>query len=175
MADRDKIKAELELRVKRLERANAHPEVIKRVEGSIKAYKSMIEFIDSMEDEPMEEDLNKEIQRFSMNLAEQENGGEWLHDIMKTARHFAEWQKQQMEKKHSIEIASNCMRNYEEGKAAGYKRGCKETKEQMMANAIEAEVQSAGCFIPLITPKEYGNKIPNIKFGDTIKVILVKE
>lgn len=76
MADRDKIKAELELRIKRLERANAHPEVIKRVEGSIKAYKSMIEFIDSMEDEPMEEDLNKEIQRFSMNLAEQENGGE---------------------------------------------------------------------------------------------------
>lgn len=88
----------------------------------------------------MEEDLNKEIQRFSMNLAVQENGGEWLHDIMKTARHFAEWQKQ-----------------------------------QMMANAIEAEVQSAGCFIPLITPKEYGDKIPNIKFGDTIKVILVKE
>ena len=41
MADKDKIKAELELRIKRLERANAHPEVIKRVEGSIKAYKSM--------------------------------------------------------------------------------------------------------------------------------------
>ena len=110
MADKDKIKAELELRIKRLERANAHPEVIKRVEGSIKAYKSMIEFIDSMEDEVGE-----------------------------------------------------------------YERGCKETKEQMMANAIEAEVQSAGCFIPLITPKEYGDKIPNIKFGDTIKVILVKE
>lgn len=56
-----------------------------------------------------------------------------------------------------------------------FKAGAKWKEQQMMKNAIEAEVQSAGCFIPLITPKEYGDKIPNIKFGDTIKVILVKE
>jgi hypothetical protein len=55
-----------------------------------------------------------------------------------------------------------------------FKAGAKWQKEQMMAKAIDAELYSDGMFIPLIGVKDR-EKVSDIKFGDKVKVIIIKE
>ena len=55
-----------------------------------------------------------------------------------------------------------------------FKAGAKWQKEQMMAKAIDAELYSDGMFIPLIGVKDR-EKVSDIKFGDKVKVIVIKE
>jgi len=52
-------------------------------------------------------------------------------------------------------------------------RVAKWQKEQMISKSIDAELYSDGTFIPLIGVKDK-EKISDIKFGDKIKVILIK-
>lgn len=51
--------------------------------------------------------------------------------------------------------------------------GAKWQKEQMMKGAIDAEFCSAGMFMPMIDFKD--KRMEGIKYGDTIKVIVIKE
>jgi hypothetical protein len=53
-------------------------------------------------------------------------------------------------------------------------RVAKWQKEQMIAKAIDAELYSDGMFIPLIGVKDR-EKVSDIKFGDKVKVIIIKE
>ena len=48
-------------------------------------------------------------------------------------------------------------------------------EEQMMSKAIDADVFSDGMLMPVISLKEYKEKIPNVKFGDSVKIIIIKE
>ena len=48
-------------------------------------------------------------------------------------------------------------------------------EEQMMSKAINADVFSDGMLMPVISLKEYKEKIPNVKFGDSVKIIIIKE
>ena len=54
-----------------------------------------------------------------------------------------------------------------------YELGKKDMKEQMMKGAIDAEFCSAGMFMPMIDFKD--KRMEGIKYGDTIKVIVIKE
>ena len=47
----------------------------------------MTEYINNLEEGV---DLNKEIKKYSMELAMKENNGDWLKDITATAKHFFE-------------------------------------------------------------------------------------
>lgn len=66
-----------------------------------RSYESLLSFIDSMPQEPVCEDLNKEFNRFIVNeegvprFLSYEKQIEWGLDI---ARHFAEWQREQLMK-----------------------------------------------------------------------------
>lgn len=46
---KDTIVAEIEKRLSLLEGGTGHPEVVKRVEGVIKGYKSILSFLDTLE------------------------------------------------------------------------------------------------------------------------------
>ena len=55
-----------------------------------------------------------------------------------------------------------------------FRFGAKWHKEQMMAKAVDAELYSDGMLTPLIGVKDK-EKISNIKFGDKIKLIIIKD
>ena len=48
---KEKIKAELNRRIDLLEHSTGDPEVMKRVEGVIKGYKYVLEYLDTLEDD----------------------------------------------------------------------------------------------------------------------------
>jgi hypothetical protein len=60
-------------------------------EGRISAFEDMIIYINSLEEDPVSEDLEKEIQRYYNEM-----DGDCRY--MQTARHFARWQKRQVMK-----------------------------------------------------------------------------
>ena len=55
-----------------------------------------------------------------------------------------------------------------------FRFGANWKKEQMMAKAVDAELYSDGMLTPLIGIKDK-EKISNIKFGDKVKLIIIKE
>jgi hypothetical protein len=55
-----------------------------------------------------------------------------------------------------------------------FKAGAKWKKKQMLKNAISAELYSDGMFTPLIGVKDK-EKLNDIKFGDKVKLIIIKD
>lgn len=93
--DAEKLKTELNTRIELLENGDAHPEVMKRVEGAIQGYKAILSIIDSLQQEHSEVDLEKEVDRFlkSEESTTYENAGSYkvaVKDPKKIARHFYE-------------------------------------------------------------------------------------
>lgn len=62
LIDKDAVVAEIKRRLSLLESGTGHPEVVKRVDGVIKGYKSILSFLDTFE--VKEVDLEKEIDSF---------------------------------------------------------------------------------------------------------------
>ena len=94
LIDKDKVVAEIKGRLSLLEGGTGHPEVMKRVEGVIKGYKSILAFLDTLETK--EGDLEEEINRFwdSCIKHKNERGGNviWSNklEVEVLARHFFE-------------------------------------------------------------------------------------
>ena len=60
---KEKIKAELTRRIDLLEHGTGDPEVMKRVEGVIKGYKYVLEYLDTLEDDENSINTNKTMTR----------------------------------------------------------------------------------------------------------------
>jgi len=86
LIDKDAVVAEIERRISILAGGTGHPEVVKRVDGIIKGYKSILFFLDSLE--VKEVDLDKEIDR----ELETRWRGEYLYTqkFRESAKHFYE-------------------------------------------------------------------------------------
>ena len=76
-----------------------------------------------------------------------------------------------LEKKHGVWITKEQFKGI---KDAAYETGKLDTEDRMRENAVEAEVCSAGLFVPLIKVGDE-KKIPDVKFGDKIKIIILKD
>ena len=116
------------------------------VQGWLNALTWMEKLIDSLPEEPASKDLEleEEITRYYKSLGIIENAGEiyeWddmIANIILTARHFAEWQKQQM------------------------------MKDAIDATILDVDAQTI----------EFGlwpEKLLDIKEGDKVKIIVIKE
>ena len=79
MTDKEKIRAEIERQIKK---NNGSP---------ISVCNDLLSYIDSLSEEPVSEDLENEIQRYYVEWDEHPQ-------YVQTARHFANWQKEQLEK-----------------------------------------------------------------------------
>lgn len=96
--DADRLRAEIERRLSLLEGGTSHPEVVKRVEGVIKGYNSILSLIDSLQHEQTEVDIEKEIDLFVngwnidefLGLVNDEGWSVTVGDIKNVARHFYE-------------------------------------------------------------------------------------
>ena len=101
MTDKQKIRAEIERRMKTCEEAfNTCPSTA--FGSRIDSYKALLSFIDSLPEEPVSEDLEEEIEnyikdslaiKFPTTDKEQKKA-----DIRYIARHFADWQRKQLMK-----------------------------------------------------------------------------
>jgi len=75
--------AEIERRIKRFREEKDSVSIVKT-----NTYKGIFSFINALE--VKEVNLDKEIKKYSMELAMKENNGDWLKDITTTAKHFFE-------------------------------------------------------------------------------------
>ena len=78
--------AEIERRIKNLYPKGDQGIVVTKILKD--HYKSLLSFLDTLE--VKEVDFEKEIKKYSMELAMKENNGDWLKDITTTAKHFFE-------------------------------------------------------------------------------------
>lgn len=195
--DADILRKEIERRKELLENGTAHPEVMKRVEGVISAYNSILSFITSHQQEQQEVDLEKEFNDFLDNVEgvprmwHSDEQIEWAKDI---ARHFYELGRKDATSKFD-EIEYNRQRTEEEmpdkdlDEAAEeyvqkghllpeafiviptFKDGAKWQKEQMMKEAEEEVVKYNDYpeYKYVLVPYEEFND------GDKVRVIIVKE
>ena len=124
-------------------------------------------------EEPVSEDLEEEINNYFKDwtfddemsvMAKPNHYFAEFNDIKEIARHFAKWQKQKDQE--TIELAED----------HAMLAGMNKMKEEMMKNAVEAEV-----FIDYNINFGYGSLTANIdldeqhlKEGDKVKIIIVK-
>ena len=104
MTDKEKIRAEIERRIdlyKNVEHISAH------TCGYLDANETLLSFIDSMQEEPVHVDLEDEIEQYMDHnyyidedfvVCDRNHVDFKFHEdnFKEVARHFAEWQKQQM-------------------------------------------------------------------------------
>lgn len=109
MTDKQKIRAEIERRMKTCEEAfNTCPSTA--FGSRIDSYKALLSFIDSLPEEPVSEDLEEEMIRwhkehFGNKRDWEKTSGDYLtrKSQLDIARHFAEWKESQL-----MEDALNC-------------------------------------------------------------------
>ena len=135
--------------------------------------REILSFMDSLPDEPTSEDLEQEIDRWYNNEASKDFENVLWKYICKCARHFANWQKEQLllnnEKYHTVPV-SILDRLYAN----------EEKLEQMMKEAIDGEItfdyygngdMTYGC----VAHGSFCLEDRGLKDKDTVKLIIVKE
>ena len=152
MTDKEKIRVEIE-RLK--ESGCASPIVI---------CDTLLAFIDSMQEEPLIEDLEEEWNRYITSE-------EYLKDIpggLPVARHFASWQKK-IDNRYAnlglveqIRLQQKC-----------YEKGMADMKQQIMKDAIEGYVDMLE--FPDKTWIELSAIPKDLKDGDKVKLTIIKE
>ena len=160
MSDKELIKQEIKSYKESMKGLEPHSDFRR---GQITAYNQIMQFIDSLPKEPVSEDLEEEIDRYYSDwLFDDDTIYEDMRDI---CRHFAEWQKKKDQE--TIELAED----------HAMLAGMNKMKEEMMKDAVEAEV-----FIDYNINFGYGSLTANIdldeqhlKEGDKVKTIIVKE
>lgn len=84
---------------------------------------------------------------------------------------YLDRENEEQEKKDGMWITKE---QFKDIKDATYEVGKLDAEEKMRENAVEVEVCSAGLFVPLIKVGDE-KKIPDVKFGDKIKIIILKD
>ena len=98
MKDKEKIRAEVERRYN--EKGRLGDDIRANV------YKSILLFIDSMPEEPTNKDLEEEMDSYFDNMQVQDHENIFEETYKNIARHFANWQREQMmEKAFMVELA----------------------------------------------------------------------
>lgn len=107
--------------------------------------------------EPISEDLSEYINELSKQFPEVS-----FAKLSRIAVRVAKWQREQDQS--TIELAED----------HAMLAGMEKMKEEMMAKAIDAELYSDGMLTPIIKVNDK-EKISDIKFGDEVKVIVIKK
>lgn len=107
---------------------------------------NVLTFIDSLKEEPVSNELNSFAEEYSFNIPSD------IYNLLPKEKQ-ASW---------IIEIEN------------AIKAGAKWQKKQLMKDTISAELYSDGMFTPLIGVKDK-EKLKGIKFGDKVKLIIIKD
>lgn len=188
MTDKEKIRAEIE-RLHELHRGGAG-DCYYRL-----ALRTVLHYIDSLQEEPISEDLEKELARL---LKDCEIDSEYIHQdfLHIVANHFANWQKQQMEAyriehcksltNEQAELEDNFVSSHVEKNNRiptfidAIEYGIEYGKQQMMAKAVKGDItfdyygdddKTYGC----IAHDSFCLEDFGLEDRDKVKVIVIKE
>ena len=150
-----------------------------------------------VEEDPASEDLEKEIRQWWNNhygnikegYTFEKYTGHYLENttIIELARHFANWQKQQMhkqaeehlEKKTNGEILLEDTVAFDKGFKLGKEVGAKDMKQQMMEDVVEGMIAFDCCdganTYGIVEHHPFCLDNLNLKAGQKVKLIIVKE
>lgn len=135
------------------------------------ALDKVVSFVKSMQDEPINEDFEKEVEKMWAQESKCRDTDYTIAELTKQdyedcARHFANWQKQK-----DVEVLLNHAKCIDESYKKGIKIGKAEMKQQMMKNAICTTMQEDDCgdIVPTIVNQK------GFKVGDKVKIIILKE
>ena len=131
-----------------------------------------------MTEQPVCEGLDEEVTDFInkhyhiRNDETLEHGNEPLntYDVTDIARHFAQWQKEQMMKSPLVSV--DCTAS-EELQRINYENGRKDMREQMLKEAVEGEVvKNWNNTLKIVSAPIDKEKF---NFGDNVRIVIVKE
>ena len=125
------------------------------------AYNEVLAILDSKQEEPVSEDLEEAVNAY-IGYAPDIDESPSTYGKRQAFKAGAQWQKEQ--DKETIELAED----------HAMLAGMEKMKEQMMAKAIDAELYSDGMLTSIIKVNDK-EKISDIKFGDKVKIIIIKE
>ena len=167
--------------------------------ASYNMLKMVIAYIDSLPEEPVNDELKVELEKyikdhFTIDTEQLDRFGieekDYMYsmdesDMLALVEHFTNWQKTKEVEEAAREFiepyreVSECGLDYNIHPAKAFKAGANWQKEQMMANAIDVEVKLDAGGYPYIDRTielyDYDKDIPLAKEGDRYKVILIKE
>jgi len=135
----------------------------------------ILRYIDSLQEEPVSEDLGDYINELSKQFPEVS-----FAKLSRIAVRVAKWQKEKHERQFSFINLKDCKDAYNEWKitqkepvstALSWVRACQWQKEQMMAKAIDGKVIANGMGNPILHLWDKGKHLIDKK----VKVILIKE
>ena len=199
MTDKELIKQEIERRIKNLEFSLENNCVEKHsklgILGNITTLESLFQFINSLPEEPVSEDLDKEIGKYTTNeLLKKRNHSTGIYhltqkDCDNIARHFAEWQhgkdfddllqsEMKFPKEYYDRGKADAMKEMKEALQTEYEKGRFDMREEMMKDAVE------DCSVIFLSDNKNWLQIPganlvkaleSFKQGDKVKIIIVKE
>ena len=160
MTDKEIIKEQAYIDISNLRIAQEQGIITEFGRGKMEALEGIVDFIDSLQEEPVSEDLEVEVDRWYNNEAPKEFEDVLYDDIEKCAKHFVDWQKQQDQS--TIELAED----------HAMLAGMEKMKEEMIAKVAEGKVISyEGISFPV------SNEIHKLGLeeGDKVKVIILKD
>ena len=137
--------------------------------------------IDEYEKNCEEEQRDKELDEAVVNYMSQFTGvnyykSPWAIDStgMAMPRDLAKFGAKWQWKKDKKWLTDNHKKIFNSGYDEGFEAGREDMDDEMMGKAIDAEVESAGRFAPIIRVEDK-SKVADLKFGDKVKIIIVKE
>lgn len=166
MTDKEKIRAEIERRMKASAKIEEEYKGIDKdlsAKAQLKAaeYQSMLVFIDSMQEEPVSEDLEKEMDYLSKRYPEVS-----FAKLSRIAVHVANWQKKQCNNE-----ANHALVEQIKTQQLCYEKGMADMKQQMMKTAVDKRIETNFLRAYLCL---YVDEL-GFETGDEVKVIIIKE
>ena len=172
MTDKELIKQEIERRRKQLPKETEHKGLMAVYGGIAYELTELLQFIDSLSEESgcevnfttKSEDLKEEIERW---IKKKHFIFTEIDEIIETASHFAEWQKQ----------------NIKEALQTEYEKGRFDMQQEMMKDAVEGQIYREyigddGISIAFGLEaylNEHNPKHNKLHDGDKVKIIIIKE
>lgn len=161
MSDKEKIKQGIERRIEMYK--GLKPVRDQFYLGQISAAKGILQFINSLSEEPASEDLEEYYKKeFLPNEWFAKSGQRTISQFnFFTARHFAEWQKKQ---------DNICYKEI-------FEEGAKWQKQQMIKDAVECIVCNGigDRYLKEVNKDSISAALTNFQFDDKVKIIIVKE
>lgn len=123
--------------------------------------------IDSMQKDPVNKDLEEEMESFFMRMQVQQYENIFEDTFKDIARHFAIWQKEQDKQW----LAENHKYIFNNGYAEGFEVGRDDMYDEMIKETIEGKVLANGMGNPILHLWEKGRDL----IGKSVKVLIIEE
>ena len=141
-----------------IEQIRAEVERMKNDSVNLHTYDELLSFLSALQEQPVCEGLEEEVDRYILDYFDGDDEGK--HYVLHCARHFAQWQKEQDEKMLSVEYLK------------GVEFGKKDTKEQMLKEAVEGRVIDDGGDFKLVVPSLH-TILKGTEDGEILKIIFI--